>query len=137
MSARTAPRSVRKKIAQRPLHFPAGRGFGEKSLRHMVRFVEASPDAEIVSALRRQLTWSHFKQLICGKYPLQREFYAEMCRVDGWNTRDFAQKIDGMLYERTALSKKPDQLIRTELAALRDKNVVTPSLVLRDPYMLL
>jgi hypothetical protein len=41
-----------------------GRGFGEKSLRHRVRFAEAFPDAEIVSALRRHLARSHFKQLI-------------------------------------------------------------------------
>ncbi len=41
-----------------------------------------------------------------------------------------------MLYERTALSKKPEDLIRQELAALRDKDEVTPALVFQDPYML-
>ena len=59
-----------------------------------------------------------------------------MCRIEGWSTRALAQKIDGMLYERTALSKKPEDLIRKELAALRDKGQLTPALVLRDPYML-
>jgi len=41
-----------------------------------------------------------------------------------------------MLYERTALSKKPDALIRQELATLRDKDELSPALVFRDPYML-
>ena len=41
-----------------------------------------------------------------------------------------------MLYERTALSKKPEELIRPELAALREKGEVTPALVFQDPYML-
>ena len=113
-----------------------GRGFGEKSLRHMLRFAEAFPDGEIVSALRRQLSWTHFKRLIYLDDPLKREFYAEMCRVEGWSTRALQQKIDGMLYERTALSRKPAELIRTELAALREKNELTPDLVFQDPYLL-
>jgi len=85
-----------------------GRGFDEKSLRHMVRFAQAFPDPEIVSALRRQLSWTHFKALIYIADDLKRTFYAEMCRIEGWSTRSLADKIDGMLYERTALSKKPE-----------------------------
>jgi len=41
-----------------------GRGFSEKSLRHMVRFAETFPDWEIVSTLSRQLAWSHFLEII-------------------------------------------------------------------------
>lgn len=123
-------------VLGRQLEVRYGRGFDEKSLRHMVRFAEAFPDAEIVSALRRQLSWSHFKQLVYIDDPLKRDFYAEMCRLEGWSTRVLAQKIDGVLYERTALSKKPVRLIRQELAALRNKGELTPALVLQDPYML-
>lgn len=113
-----------------------GRGFGEKSLRRMVQFAEAFPDPEIVAALRRQLGWAHFKALIPLKDPLKREFYAEMCRLEGWSTRALQQKIDSMLYERTALSKKPDRLIRQELAALREGGELTPDFVFQDPYLL-
>jgi predicted nuclease of restriction endonuclease-like (RecB) superfamily len=120
----------------RQLEARYGRGFGEKNLRRMVQFATVFPDVEIVAALRRRLGWAHFKLLIPLKEPLKREFYAEMCRIDGWSTRELAQKIDGMLYERTALSKKPEELIRQELAALREKGEVTPSLVFQDPYML-
>ena len=74
--------------------------------------------------------------LIPFKDPLKREFYAEMCRVERWSTRELRQKIDSMLYERTALSKKPEALIRQELAALRERNEITPALILQDPYML-
>ena len=113
-----------------------GRGFDEKSLRHMLRFAEAFPDPDIVSALRRELSWTHFKQLIYLDDPLKRDFYAEMCRVERWSTRLLQQKIDSMLYERTALSKKPEALIREELAALRDTDRLTPDLVFQDPYLL-
>jgi predicted nuclease of restriction endonuclease-like (RecB) superfamily len=102
----------------------------------MIQFVEAFPDPEIVAALLRQLGWTHFTLLIPIKEPLKREFYAEMCRVEHWSTRQLRQKIDSMLYERTALSRKPDLLIRREIAALRENGELTPSLVFQDPYML-
>lgn len=113
-----------------------GRGFGEKNLRHMVRFAEVFPDEKIVSALRRQLGWTHLKRIIYVEDPLKRDFYAEMCRVECWSTRVLERKMAGMLYERTAISKKPDALIRRELAALRKHDALTPSLVMQDPYVL-
>jgi len=113
-----------------------GRGFSEKSLRHMLRFVEAFPDFEIVSALMRQLSWTHFLSLIYLKDPLQRDFYAEMCRFERWSTRTLQNRIQSMLYERTAISKKPEKLIEQELRALREEDALTPDLVFRDPYFL-
>jgi predicted nuclease of restriction endonuclease-like (RecB) superfamily len=68
--------------------------------------------------------------------PLKRDFYAEMCRIEKWNTRTLEKKISSMLFERTALSKKPDKLIRQELTALRAEDRLTPDLVFRDPYVL-
>jgi predicted nuclease of restriction endonuclease-like (RecB) superfamily len=59
-----------------------------------------------------------------------------MCRIEGWSVRTLQQRIDSMLYERTALSKQPDALIRAELASLRSQGEVVPSLLLKDPYVL-
>lgn len=120
----------------RQLEREFGRGFSEKNLHRMVQFAEAFPDEKIVAALRRQLSWSHFKSLIPIQDPLKREFYSEMCRVERWNTRVLPEKINGMLYERTALSRKPDKLIRKELKALRREDKMTPDLVFRDPVFL-
>lgn len=113
-----------------------GRGFGEKNLRRMVQFAEEFPDEQIVAALLRQLGWTHFTMLIPLADRLKREFYAEMCRVYGWSTRELRAQIDGMLYERTALSKKPAALIEQELSALRRDDKVAPDLVFKDPYFL-
>jgi predicted nuclease of restriction endonuclease-like (RecB) superfamily len=113
-----------------------GRGFGEANLRRMVQFSSVFPDTKIVAALLRELGWTHFTILIPIKDALKREFYAEMCRVEHWSTRDLRERIDSMLYERTALSKKTEALIRHELSALRDKGELSPALVFRDPYML-
>ena len=113
-----------------------GQGFSNKNLRHMMRFAQSFPDQQIVSTLSRQLSWSHFKEIIYLHQPLQKEFYAEMCRVEKWSVRMLRQKINGMLYERTALSKKPDELIQHELRQLREEDRLSPDLVFRDPYFL-
>lgn len=120
----------------RQLETEFGRGFGEKNLHRMIQFAEVFPDEEIVAALRRELGWTHFKQLIPIDDPLKREFYAEMCRMERWSTRTLNRKIQSMLCERTALSKKPDKLIARELKALREEDKLTPDLVFRDPYLL-
>lgn len=120
----------------RQLETDYGRGFSSKNLRHMLRFAQAFPDADIVSALRRQLSWTHIKALIYIDDPLKREFYVEMCKVEGWSTRTLQERLDSMLFERTALSRKPDELLATELAALRTTGQLTPNMVLKDPYVL-
>jgi predicted nuclease of restriction endonuclease-like (RecB) superfamily len=113
-----------------------GHGFSEKSLWHMIRFAEVFPDENIVSALRRELSWTHFKQIIYLDDSLKRDFYGEMCRIERWSTRTLEKKIGSMLFERTALSKRPEKLIREELDALRAEDKLTPDLVFRDPYFL-
>jgi predicted nuclease of restriction endonuclease-like (RecB) superfamily len=120
----------------RQLSAEFGRGFDEKSLRHMLRFVEAFSDERIVSALRRQLTWTHFKTLAYVEDDLKREFYAEMCRIERWNTRTLSDKIGSMLFERTTLSKRPDKLARLEIQKLREQDELSADLVFRDPYVL-
>ncbi len=113
-----------------------GNSFSEKSLRRMIQFAEVFPDEQIVVTLLRQLGWSHFIALIPIKDSIKRDFYAEMCRIEKWNVRTLRKKISSMLYERTALSKKPESLARTELDALRKEDQLTPDLVFRDPYIL-
>jgi len=113
-----------------------GTNFDEKNLRRMIQFAEVFSDMEIVVTLSRQLSWSHFVAILPLKDGLQRDFYVEMCRVERWSIRTLRKKIDGMLYERTAISKKPEELIEKDLAALREEDRLTPDLVFRDPYFL-
>ncbi len=120
----------------RQLEAEFGRGFGEKSLRRMIQFAELFPDLRIVATLSRQLGWSHFREILPLTDPLQRDFYAEMCRVERWSVRTLRSQVDSLLYERTALSKKPQKLIEQELRALREEDRLTPDLVFRDPYVL-
>ncbi len=90
----------------------------------------------IVATLSKQLSWSHFVEILALDDPLKRGFYAEMCRIERWSVRVLRKKIESMLFERTAPSKKPDKFIRMELDALRTEDKLTPDLVFRDPYFL-
>lgn len=102
----------------------------------MIQFTNVFPDEKIVVALSRHLSWSHFVALIPLKQPLQREFYSELCRIEKWGVRTLREKIDSMLYERTAISKMPDKLIKKEIKDLRENDVLTPEMVFKDPYLL-
>ncbi|MCM2111326.1 PDDEXK nuclease domain-containing protein, partial [Pseudomonas aeruginosa] len=113
-----------------------GGSFSVKNLRRMVQFAAAYPDERIVVSLIRQLSWTHFIALIPLKDPLQRDYYAQMASAERWSVRTLRERIDSMLYERTALSQKPEETIAQELATLRDVQRMTPALVMRDPYIL-
>ena len=112
-----------------------GAGFSYTALTRMARFAEWMTDDQILASLSQELSWSHFIELLPLKDPLARDFYAEMCRIERWDVRTLRQKIGGMLYQRTALSKKPQAVISAEIAKLRDGHM-TPDIVFRDPYLL-
>lgn len=119
----------------RQLEQAYGNGFSEKNLRRMVQFAEIFDDEAIVVSLVRQLSWTHFIALIPIKDPLARSFYAQMAVHERWSVRTLRDKIGGMLYERTALSKNSEAVIQQELANLKDGKI-TPELVFKDPYLL-
>jgi predicted nuclease of restriction endonuclease-like (RecB) superfamily len=113
-----------------------GKGFTYSALTRMLRFYKTFPDAHIIATLSQQLSWSHFVELIGLKDDLQRQYYMELCRLERWSVRQLRERIDSMLFERTALSKKPDELMRTDLQQLQQEQTLTPDLVFRDPYIL-
>ncbi|MBI9031867.1 DUF1016 family protein [bacterium] len=113
-----------------------GNGFSDKNLRHMIKFSEVFPNLQIVLTLSRQLSWSHFTSIIYLKTELERDFYAEMCRVEKWSVRRLRKKIDSMLFERTTISKKPEELAKLELSELREEDKMSPDLIFKDQYVL-
>ena len=113
-----------------------GNGFSVPNLSRMMQLAAGFPDEQIVAALSRQLSWSHFVELTPIEDSLKRDFYAEMCRVERWSVRTLRHKIGHFLYERTAVSKKPDDLIEQDIMTLREEDRLTPDMVFRDPYFL-
>ena len=101
------------------------KGFEPRTIHRMMQFASMFPDIKIVTPLVTQLSWSHFLMVMPIKDPLAH-----------WSKRTLEAKIDGMLYERTAIATKPDELIKQELSELRENNVLTPDLVFKSPYFL-
>lgn len=113
-----------------------GKGYTKDALLRMVGVVKKFPDFEIFKHLAQQLRWSHFVEIRIIDDPLKREFYAELCRVERWTVRELRNKIATMVYERTAIAKKPEKVIAQEIQRLRDTRELTADFVFRDPYTL-
>ena len=120
----------------RQLSSEYGKGWSEQQLRHCIHFADIFPDDSILSTLWRELSWSHIKLVIYLDDSLKREFYLEICKIEKWSVRTFRERIKSMLYERTAISKKPEDTIKNELLQLKNSQQITPDLVFRDPYFL-
>ena len=113
-----------------------GRGWSRRSLFKMIQFAEVYPNVEIVHALRTQLSWTHIRQLLVIDEPIKRDFYATMAIQERWSTRTLDERIGALLFERTAISKKPDETIVAELTQLRESGQYNQDLLLKDPYIL-
>ena len=113
-----------------------GRGWSEKHLRHCLRSAETFTEEQILYAVQRQLSWTHLKSIFYIDDGLKREFYLHMAANERWSTRYLANQIDSMLFERMAISKKPEELIKAGLSELKIENKITPDLVFKDPYFL-
>ena len=112
------------------------KGFEERTIRRMMQFAQMFPDFQIVSPLVSKLSWTHFLIVMPLKDELQREFYLTMAANERWSKRTLQAKIDGMLFERTAIATKPEELIKQELANLRETDTMSPDLVFKSPYFL-
>ncbi len=113
-----------------------GKGLGYRNLMRMVKFFNIFTDFQIVTTLSAKLSWSHFVEIIKLNNDLQREFYAKMCSNEGWSVRTLRERIDSMLFERSAIAKQPDKVIRNELEKLNSSEQESVALHLKDPYLL-
>ena len=113
-----------------------GKGYSVQNLWYMIQLYDEYP---ILHALRGEfkgLSWTHIRTLLPIKDKLKRQFYATLCLKEQWSTRTLQDRINSMLYERTALSKRPEKTIELQLKELKEEDKITPDLTFRDPYVL-
>lgn len=118
------------------LTFEFGNSFSEKNIRKMMQFASVFGDFEIVASAMRQLSWTHFLLLIPISEDIKRDFYIEICKIESWSVRTLREKINSLLFERTVISKRPEDFIEKELKNWSDNNILNPDLVFKDPYFL-
>ena len=113
-----------------------GRGYSIRNLFNMIKFYEIFNDEQILHSVSAKLTWTHLKRLIYIEDELKREFYIAMSVSEHWSVRSMNERINSMLYERTQISKMPEETIKNDLVALTNENRMSADLFFRDPYVL-
>jgi predicted nuclease of restriction endonuclease-like (RecB) superfamily len=84
---------------------PGLRGFTRANLFRMRQFYEAYPSREFVSAVLRQLPWTHHLIILSqSKRPEEREFYMRLAVQEKWSSRQLERQFKAALFERTVLS---------------------------------
>lgn len=113
-----------------------GNGYSQRNLASMAKLYDYFPDENILQTLSAKLSWSHFIEMLGIKDPLQREFYYTLCINESWSVRQFKERINSMLFERTAISKMPELTIQNDLKKLRTTKEISLPLIFKDPYLL-
>jgi predicted nuclease of restriction endonuclease-like (RecB) superfamily len=113
-----------------------GKGWSDRKLLHCIRSAYIFSEEEIIYATRIQLTWTHLRSIMFIDDELKRSFYMEMCRIEHWDTRTLNERLDAQFYERTALSRKPENVVKKELEQLKTTHVLTPDMIFRSSYFL-
>jgi hypothetical protein len=106
-----------------------GKGWSEQQLKQCIWFAKIYPEKQISYTLCNQLSWSHIRLILPMTDTLKRDFYIEMCKAERWSVRVLSDRINSILYERTALSKKPKKNIKKELTLLKNEGKLTPDLM--------
>jgi len=112
-----------------------GKGYSYSALTRMCKVAKAF-DNEKIATLSQQLNWSHLIELSAVNREIERDFYMQMAVYEHWDVRVLRQKINSMLFERTAISAKPEETIKETLTNLEKGKYLDPDLVFKNTYVL-
>jgi predicted nuclease of restriction endonuclease-like (RecB) superfamily len=107
-----------------------GRGYDRSNLFHMRAFFLSYPK---VDALRRQLSWTHYRVLLRVDNPDARAFYEAEAVNAHWSTRELERQVNSLLFERLALSRDKAGVMAL---ARKGHEITRPSDLVKDPLVL-
>jgi predicted nuclease of restriction endonuclease-like (RecB) superfamily len=113
-----------------------GIGFSKRNLQGFIKLSAIFEDVTILQTVSAKLSWSHLYNLIYIENHIKRKFYIQMAIHERWSVRTLQERIDSMLFERTAISKKPEETIINDLKTLENEKKISPDLTFREPYIL-
>jgi len=113
-----------------------GSGYSYSNLYRMIQLSSSFDSVEIFATVSQKLSWSHFVEILKISNDIKRKFYLTMCLHENWSVRTLRERIDSALFERTIISKKPEETIIQELDMLTSENKMNTDLFFRDPYVL-
>jgi hypothetical protein len=107
-----------------------GRGYDQSNVWNMRAFYLAYPK---IDALRRELTWTHYRLLLRLEKQQARAFYEIEAANSRWSTRELNRQINSLLFERLALSRDRQGVMDL---ATKGHEIQEPSDLVKDPYVL-
>lgn len=114
-----------------------GQGYTSSALTRMLVFAKYYTSHQKVATLSQQFSWSHIIEFLSIKDSTERSFYEQIASIEKWSVRQLRERINSMLFQRTAISKKPKTLIKQELQKhSSSKEITNAELVFKDPYLL-
>ena len=79
------------------------------------------------------LSWSHYLILMRIDNPDERSFYEIECTQQQWSVRQLSRQVGSSLYERLALSRNKDEVMRL---AREGQTIEKPSDIIKNPMTL-
>jgi predicted nuclease of restriction endonuclease-like (RecB) superfamily len=110
-----------------------GKGFDVRNLRNMRAFYLAYPNR---NAVRTELTWTHYRQLLRVENATAREWYAKEAAEQGWSSRALDRQINTLFYERLLSSQDKEGVQAEAVALIAEQAPADPRDFIRDPYVL-
>jgi len=107
-----------------------GSGNDRTNLQHMRKFYLTFQNCD---ALRRELSWTHYRSLLRVENPKARDFYINETIANSWGTRALDRQINSLYYERLLSSGDRAPVIAEMQEKTRDLRLED---VLKDPYVL-
>ena len=109
-----------------------GTGFSKQNLWNMRQFYSYFP---ILSSLRRELSWTHYKMILRVENKNARDWYADEAVASNWSTRALERQIGTFYYERIISSKEKQPVINEAKENTKDLQLISKDII-KDPYVL-
>lgn len=109
-----------------------GKGYSAVSIWNFRQFYLLFHEEKILSKLREELTWTHYKAIMRVENPDARNYYIKEAADQNWSTRQLERNINTLYYERLLSTKNK----RKALEQQKDLEKAEPEDVIKDPVVL-
>jgi predicted nuclease of restriction endonuclease-like (RecB) superfamily len=109
-----------------------GKGFSIANVWNFRQFFLTFPENQILYALRRELTWTHYRSIMRVENPDARHYYITEAANQNWGTRQLDRNINTFYYERLLSSQK--HTLRSHHQ--QKETTTTAHELIKDPYVL-
>jgi predicted nuclease of restriction endonuclease-like (RecB) superfamily len=109
-----------------------GKGFSVANVWNFRQFYLTFPEDGILYAVRRELSWTHYRSIMRVENPDARQYYITEAANQGWGTRQLDRNISTLYYDRLLSTKNKQDALRQQ--ATMEK--ASPQEIIKDPYVL-